>query len=353
MRWLLLIGLFIQMHIFCQTENLGIEVRSKLGYLLPHRVIMEHLVQGHAPAVELSFVKQTTGIKEWEQRYALPRYGVTGYFSDFGNREVLGVGFGAFGFIDLPIHRRGSWMLTSKLSAGVSHVTKHYDKLTNPKNNAIGSHMNCLVVIGLNLHKQFEQSELTLGIDMTHLSNGATQLPNLGINVPYLSVGYTRYFKPLEFADETVESQPKYQRHAFYSSTIISTKQIYPTGGRNYFVGSILNFYHHQFARKVALDIGLDLIFNGAHRDMASFEAGFLDAIQAGVWAGYVLPVNQFDYILGMGYYLKNTINPDGPVYHRFGVRYRMNEHWYLNLSIKSHWGRADYFEYGILYRWR
>jgi hypothetical protein len=340
--------------VFAQsTDNTGIEIRPKYGFLLPHRAIMTHLVQGHAPAIEIAYIKQTSGHQEWASKYALPRYGLSAFFSDFGNPEVLGTGFGSFGFIEIPMLRRSSWMLGGKLTAGLSYITKTFDQQQNPKNNAIGSHLNSLVIAGLVINKQFRQSEVSLGIDMTHMSNGATVLPNLGLNIPYLSVGYTRYLKALEFHSiDTTKADYQFEKNRFYSSLNLSSKQIYPTGGRNYFVGSVFTFFHHQFTRKAAIDVGVDIIFNASHKDEADFEATFSDVTQVGFFAGYVLPVNAFEYVLGMGYYMRNPINPDGPLYHRFGFRYKVNERIKLNLSIKSHWGKADYFEYGIVYRW-
>lgn len=339
----------------CQSkwENVGIELRPKVGYLLPHRSVMTHLLTGHSIGAELSLIKQTAGRKEWEQAYGKPRYGLSLFFSDFGNKEVLGQACGIHGFIELPIISHKSWSLNGKLTAGLGLVSKKFDLKTNPKNNAIGSHLNALVVIGMNINKHFNQSTLSLGVDMTHLSNGATVLPNLGINVPYLSLGYTYFLQPLIFKNESDEQPTPFVKNAVMTSALFSVKQIYPTGGRLYFVGSASAIYHHQFRRKAAIDLAFDVISNQSHLGESSIPVSQWDVVQLGIYAGYVLPVNQFDYILGMGYYLKNTINPNGPIYHRFGFRYHLTEKVMLNMSIKSHWGKADYFEYGIIYRWK
>lgn len=357
MKWALLLLLFFFNTFYglnqSKWENVGIEIRPKVGFLLPHRSVMTHLLTGHSVGGEISLVKQTSGRQEWEQSYGKPRYGISLFFSDFGNKEVLGQSYGAFGFVELPMYTYKSWSLNGKLTTGLGVVTKTFDLESNPKNNAIGSHLNALVIVGVNFNKYFKQCTWSLGVDMTHLSNGATVLPNLGINVPYLSLGYTHYFHPLVIEKETTEQPKSFVKHAFITSALFSIKQIYPTGGRHYFVGSASAIYHHQFTRKAALDVAIDFISNQSHADETSEVASQWDIFQLGIYAGYVLPVNQFDYILGMGYYAKNSINPNGPVYHRFGFRYHLNEKVMLNLSIKSHWGKADYFEYGIAYRWR
>ena len=351
---LLIMGVHALVSSQTNWDNVGIEVRPKVGFLLPHRAVMTHLLTGHSVGGELGFVKQTSGKKEWEEAYRLPRYGASLYFADYGNPLVVGQSLGAFGFIELPMVKYHSWSLNGKLTAGVGVVTKKFDLVENPKNNAIGSHTNALVIIGVNVNKQFKQSTVSLGIDMTHLSNGATVLPNLGLNVPYLSLGYTRYFNPLLVEQGVIRPDVlQFTRHALLTSALFSMKQIYPTGGRTYFVGSGSVIYHHQFRRKVALDFAIDFISNQSHADEISEPVSQWDIFQLGLYVGYVLPVNQFDYLLGMGYYMKNSINPNGPVYHRFGFRYRFRENMFFNLNIKAHWGKADYFEYGIVYQWR
>ena len=355
----LLVIIFLTFSIltFCQKENanIGIEVKGKIGFLLPHRPVMHHLLQGHSVALEGSYILQTNGNKEWQQAYNHPRWGGTFYLSDFGNPEQLGWAAGGYLFGELPVFRINNFVLMSKMGGGLAYVSKKYDLQENPKNNSIGSHLNSLIVMGLNLNYQLKQSEIALGFDMTHLSNGATKLPNLGINAPYFSLGYTQYLNELHYISEDnpisnhIAELNKWQLNVM---GILSTKQIYPTGGRNYLVSALGIFGSRKFSRKSGLDIGLDVIYNESIKDRVDDqEHNDLEALQVGLFAGYFIPINRLRVLLGMGYYAKNDIDLDGPLYHRLSVRYKLNKHWNIHFGIKSHWGRADYFEYGIFYR--
>jgi hypothetical protein len=338
-----------------EDYSVGIEIKGKAGFLLPHRPVMHHLLQGHSIAFEGSYVLQTNGSKEWHQAFRFPRWGGTLFLSDFGNPEQLGWASGAYLFGELPIFRSNKFALMAKMGGGVGYVSKKYDLETNPKNNSIGSHINSLIVIGMNLNYQLNQSEISLGLDMTHLSNGATKLPNLGINVPYLSLGYTRYLNELKFDNEEkpvskhIAELNQWQLNVM---GILSSKQIYPTGGRNYLVSALGIFGSRKFSRKAGLDVGLDIIYNESIKyRFEEEEFSDMEALQVGIFAGYFIPINRLRVLLGMGYYAKNNINPDGPVYHRLSTRYKLNEKWNIHFGIKSHWGRADYFEFGVFYR--
>lgn len=340
---------------FDAGSNFGIEYRYKVGFLLPHRSVMKHLVQGHAHGGELSLIIQTSGENEWENTFNLPRYGVTGYFSDFGFKEVLGQAGGAYLFSEIPFIKKNDWSFNSKLGFGLAYVSRVFDQNKNPKNNSVSTHLNSLVVIGLQLNKQFNQNELSLGVDMTHISNGAAKMPNLGLNVPYLSFGYTRYFQSVNYKPSNnrelhpfVEMRNNWQLNMI---GIVSSRQVYPTGGNNFLVSALGVYASKKVKRKFAFDIGLDFILNQSHRKRLDTPINQLDLLQIGMYAGYVLPINKLSFTLGFGTYIKNKYNLDGNIYNRFGCRYQFHDRWSANITIKAHWGRADYFEYGLMYR--
>jgi hypothetical protein len=338
------------------SRNYGIEVSPKIGFVIPHRATMGHLLQGHSKGFELSTLIQTDGRKQWHHDYLYPKGGVSFYYSDWGNREVLGTGFGVHGFITLPFVKKKGWSFASRLGAGLGYATKVFDQTENQKNNALGTKLNSLVFIGAEIEKQFKQSSIALGVDMTHFSNGAVKVPNLGVNVAYISLAYTYYFKELERKLEA--SVPRFEsenptKWKFYTEIIASTKQIYPTGGKNYGIIGILNFAQRQFKPKCVLEGGIDAVYNQSiiHEEVGNFTS--IDNFQAGVYAAYVLPIHKLQLLLGMGGYIINPVNPHGYVYHRFGSRFKIGKRLYANITIKSHWAKADYFEYGIIYRWK
>lgn len=358
-RIILLATILLHLNAFAQKvqRNYGIEVSPKIGFLIPHRATMGHLLQGHSKGFELSALIQTDGRKQWHHDYLFPKGGISFYYSDWGNREVLGSGFGLHGFITLPFIKKKGWSFSSRLGAGIGYATKVFDQVKNPKNNALGTHLNSLVFIGAEIEKQFKQSSISLGADMTHFSNGAVKVPNLGINIAYVSIAFTYYFKELEQQLEaTIErfESDNPSKWKLYSELIVSTKQIYPTGGRNYGILGISNFAQYQFKPKCVVEGGLDAVYNQSiieEKNIGDFTTK--DNFQLGLYGAYVLPIHKLQLLLGMGGYLVNPVNPNGVVYHRFGSRFKIGKRLYANITIKAHWAKADYFEYGLIYRWK
>lgn len=340
---------------FDAGSNFGFEYRQKMGFLLPHRSVMKHLVQGHAHGGELTLMVQASGQNEWESSFNFPRYGLTGYFSDFGFHEVLGRAGGLYMFSEFPFLKKNNWSFNSKLGFGLAYVSRIFDQTNNPKNNSISTHLNSLVVVGLQLNKQFKKDELSVGFDMTHISNGAVKMPNLGLNVPYISIGYTRYLKEIKYTTtEKTELHPYLIQQSKWHLNIIgigSSRQVYPTGGQNYIINALGLYASKKVKRKVAFDLGFDFMLNQSHKARLETNPKQLELLQIGIYGGYVLPINRLRFTLGFGTYIKNNFNLDGAVYNRFGCRYQFHERWSGNITIKAHWGKADYFEYGLIYR--
>jgi len=66
-------------------------------------------------------------------------------------------------------------------STGLAYNTKIYDPETSPDLEAVGSHFNGLVRLGVTVAND---SPLSLGVGILHTSNGALRRPNKGINTP-------------------------------------------------------------------------------------------------------------------------------------------------------------------------
>ena len=334
----------------------GIQGSVKYGYLLPHRSTMEHLVQGHSAAVELGVTYQMDGSRSWHHDFNLPSVSFVLNYMDFGNRDVLGSGIGSQITTYLPYFRKNGWSFGSRLGAGIGVSSKKFNQKENAKNNAIGSHLNALVTFGFKLEKQFLKNSLALELNMTHFSNGAYKLPNLGLNLPFLGIQFSHYLENLEYRKPKELDLPvvhaELARWSWHTQLIVSTKQIYPTGGSNYGVLSLTNFAQYLIGSKSAIEGGIDLIYNQSIVREVPGDYGAEKNFQTGAYLGYILKVHKVDFLVGMGRYIYNPLRPNGDWYHKLGTRIQLSEKISANIMIKAHWAKADYFEYGIAYQW-
>ncbi|MBP6091712.1 MAG: acyloxyacyl hydrolase [Crocinitomicaceae bacterium] len=329
----------------------GFEYKQKVGILLAHHEIMSHIPNSLSYAGELSFYIHSKGNEKWHKSYAYPSYGVTLFGASLGNDSILGKSLGLFPFIEFPFIRKKHFVFSGRLGAGLGYISKRYDKNLNPKNVAMSSALNALVTFGLKATYLYQASEFSFGVDMTHLSNAAFKMPNLGINLPYLSLsyGYTLQQKSLDTLVKT-EIVPK-KKWLIGATFIASTKENSPTGGERYPVYALSMHGRRFFNAKTGLELALDVIskqsLKGIMTDVPKTQS---DLIQVGLFAGFLLPLDQFHFVLGMGAYVHDKFKPDGLLYHRIGMRYYFKNGLNAQLVLHSHWGRADYAEWGVGY---
>lgn len=334
------------------NDTWGFEARFKSGFLIGHRAVMGHLVEDHSYAAELTYVFRTNGQKSWHSQYKYPEIGITGFAGSAGNREVLGNFFGAYSYISFPFVAKPKFRFNGKLGCGLGYGTRQYDEVENPKNVAISTPVNALICMGVDARYYFRNNWVSFGVDMTHFSNGAYKVPNIGLNLPYVSLAYGHYFKSSEQVMESPEMWWMPKRKILLGATaILSAKEVFPTNGKRYPVYA-LSLHARTFLKpKMGWELSLDLISKQsilAYRpEIPKTQA---EIFQVGVFGGYLLPLDRFHFVLGMGYYLKDRFQPEDAVYHRVGIRYYLKNGIHLNMVLKSHWARADYVEWGIGY---
>lgn len=331
-----------------------IEGRFKLGFLAAHRSVMGHLATSHSVAGEISYTIKGKGSKSWHQYYGNPEYGATLYFGSVGNMELMGMYYGGMSFMRLPIIKSNHYRLSMNMGVGLGVASKFYD----PKDSVlilsmgIGSRLNALVQLGVVNQFYFGKHSLSLGIDMTHFSNGSTKVPNYGLNLPYLSLGYG--YKIREVSDSLSIKSAFHPYWQFGAMGVLSAKQINPVGGKTYPIYGFNLVARRIFSGSAGLEMSFDFFSKQAIQGyQPQVKKSQADIIQLGVFAGYVMPLNHLHLIVGMGYYVRDKYQPEDPMYHRVGLRYVFDNGLNLNLVLKSHWARADYVEYGIGYTFK
>lgn len=202
-----------------KTRNeVWIEGRTKIGFLAAHRSLMGHLPTEHAFAGEFSYVIKGNGKRNWHYNWNFPTYGYTAFFGTAGNRDLLGYYAGGFGFMTLPIANTKHWDLGFKIGAGLMYGNKVYDPETNILGVALSTHINALVQFSLDSKWTFGKNGFSIALDMTHISNGATKVPNFGLNLPYASIAYSRQISQSNYCTDCPRTEKLHSNWQFGAS---------------------------------------------------------------------------------------------------------------------------------------
>jgi hypothetical protein len=321
-------------------------VRFDYGFIIAHRPALEPLQEGHVKGFELSFIRQYNGAEYWQQSFLYPDYGITMAAFNLGT-DKLGTGIAIYPFIDFPLGKKNRFHF--RYGMGLGYIENTFDEKTNIKNAAIGSHVNGVIHFDLHYKKQFGRSLIELGSGITHYSNGSYSLPNLGINIATLNLGYQYSFgnkKPFYHPEKT-ERNLASQIHVYTGGFF---KKVYPPQGDTYFAMTLSGLWYKPVNTKSSFGAGVDIFYDNsisprieAHGDSAAAINNF----RFGIYGSYELLVGHMGLLFNMGGYLYNAYKDDGNVYQRIGLRYYF-EKMFVCVNLKTHYARADFIELGF-----
>ncbi len=338
------------------VKKLFIDFTGHYGFIVAHNPNMDYLIKSHIGAGELDFLLQTNGEKKWERTYKNPEKGIGIFAVDFGNPEQLGQGIAIFPFVNFPLNPNGKFKLYVRSSDGIGYITKPFDRVTNHKNNIIGTHVNAFVNLRLNtVFYPSKKIRMETGIGLTHFSNGSWAKPNLGINLATINLGIS--FQKSEIkSKKNLSDTSSYKKYSFTAIAAAGPNETSPPNGKKY-GGYTLSFSGwKQVSNKSKFGMGLEFFYDfsnieDAKRDSAFDTSKSLNNLQAGMKFGYELVIGKISLPLEMGGYLFTKTKLDGLIFHRIGIRYYVNKHLIINYPLKTHWATAENLEFGIGYR--
>lgn len=324
------------------------------GFLFAHHSDMRHLVTRHFNGGELHFQRKFSGDKEWHHDYRMPSWGITALALPMVNEHV-GSAFAAFPYYYLPLTNGERIRLNLKLGAGIGFLSKCFDRIENNKNIAISTHTNVALQLGLDLRiKILPRLNWNTGLFITHFSNGAVRMPNLGLNFTTLSSGISYNFGPVE--------EQEYERTLFVPNPTIYWSLFAGAGVKQSKVqqGNVLPavtvqiFGERRLSRKVSLGAGAEFNYNSAlplayeSKELVPDNAA---ALRGGLLVGAGFHFGRMEIIAQMGGYVLDPGLIDGRFFNRFGLRHQLTRRLKLNLTLRTHYAKADHFELGLVYR--
>lgn len=332
--------------------QLGTRVHA--GFLAPHHESLWIMVDRHAWAVELHAERPFSGRKPWHGNFAGPRWGIGAMWLDPGS-EVLGPAFRVMPYLVLPITPGDTWQLESRIGWGLGLVRDPFDRVDNYKQHAIGSRLNLAVQLAMVMRRSWGPHALEAGIALDHLSNGAMQRPNLGINVITLQTGYTRRLGASAPVPVARDSSGYARRMGYFVMANAGWNEVFPVGSGRKPVFSLSGSGYRCVGTKSSVGFGVDLFHKESLRiaepDLADSPATGL--LQAGVHLGYNLMLGDMALQFETGTYLRTPVEERAVIYTRVGMRQHFTPKLFANLSLKSHFFVADHFEVGLGYRFR
>ncbi|MDP4281325.1 MAG: acyloxyacyl hydrolase [Bacteroidota bacterium] len=344
------------------TSNMLVEGRYYYGFLYAQHMELD-LFNSHLPAFELNLQQETYGKYIWERNFGYPVIGMSFWYSGLGKSPYLGSVYAIFPYVDFPIFRHKNFMMGFRFGLGAGYITKPFDRLKNYKNLAIGSHLNAAVNLMFDFrYKISPRFTTSLGINLQHFSNGSLKLPNYGINLPMVNVGlaYRLVRENPYITDKIYPPTDPFEviikhRIDFYFGLSAGYKNMTAVYGKNFRVYHLYENTLYPVSKKSSFGIGLDLSYDESHKAVLESHGQVvtnkLNLLRPGVNGAYQLVMSKFSVLINLGYYLGGQERSNGPLYEKISFQYDFTKHFFSNIMLKVHFGRADYIGWGLGYK--
>lgn len=360
---------FLLVSFFANAQKSAVQLGAHYhyGFLLNHnpgRTNIEGPVLKPVSGFELTALWQTNGKRPWHKYYGFPKWGLSAMYFNIGSKNTyIEYSRGNLNKYDvnwgdcyaLLVHSSLKPLTTRflelniRLGTGLGYFTEVFDEEDNQGNLWISGRLNS--AMHMNLEAQFNlspRSAIVLGGAFTHFSNGATRMPNLGVNFPTLNIGY-RYTPFPDYIKIKRDSVYPAARKNYFHFLVAGGAKVLAEFGTTYYPTYAASAQYGRRINKISkLLVSLD-----AFRDESLLGDSLKsnvgkDLNRYGIWLGHEWMHGRLGLVFGWGYYFYKKTDRDANNYIKVGLRHYFHKNIFGGLTLKTHYGQADCFEWTI-----
>ncbi len=347
-------------------RQIVLAARYHSGFMFAHSVHVENVKGVHPYGFEIEYSHAHTDSSTKMQYNSYPRTGFSFTYVNY-NRDFLGKGYALSYFLE-PNYRIGnSLKLSLRAAAGLAYLNNPYDSLKNPYNHSYSTYLNSFLQLNLGLSYPVSRHFAVYGMaGFFHSSNGGFKEPNAGVNYINASIGlqYYAYSSRFPVYKHASDTSWRHQPVHFDVAMFYSPKSGYSKDSaiaRKYLLGTSFTAMK-QVSNIDAITAGAEIYYDDALRSTKEVLVGDTSSnIFAGLLIGHQFLLNRFVFSQEIGFYVfKQTDvyndtyrNLYYTMYHRWGITYKIKNHWYVGINLLAHRQVADFIDGRVIYRIR
>lgn len=336
-------------------QSLYYEPGFDLGHFTPFSAKHKYIADYHHYGIDLRIGKGRQGLLIGYMHNTLDS--VIYYTHDGNHYGSIGDCFSLAYFVDGHIYKGEQWSFDYDIIYGADLWTRH-------GNEMLGSALNFHVSFDLGPTIRFnDQLHAAIRYGYYHSSNGATFLPDNGINSHFLRMalryhpnGKTAYLQP--------EDQPFEKKSSLMISEGLGWLQTYTRvdgqlpNETPFFLGSTFRVgFSRQFHPRFRWNFALDFLWTGETRYCHELEETpyrYWNSTHLAASADIEAQFGRFAFCAGAAYYLYHgsKLLPEfyTPYYERVGYKYYLGKsrNYFIGTFMKIHLNSIDYIEWTV-----
>jgi hypothetical protein len=329
-------------------------LKAHYGFIIPHSKWVEPVSHTNPWGIETDICWHLRKKNYWNYCFCYPRTGFSVYYINFDNPKMLGSTIAIYPFIEPYIRAEKPLNFSIRFGIGPSIMTKIYDSITNPNNLMYGSRLSFIALLNFSINYRIDNRVMVrLTGNYNHISNGGLKEPNYGINFPTLNAGLDYSFTTTRFADREkdldIVLNPKKNR--FDIIFLFSGKPIAHGVDKRYAVFGFCADYSRVMGRIFALTGGAEWVSDRSLRqriiinDIVDESGDYVDHYRAAILVGVEWLFGRFIFSQQLGIYVYCPYKDRNPVYQRYGLSFKISDHIYTGINIKTHAQDADFMD--------
>lgn len=340
--------------------EIGVNIHP--GFLIAHRPDSRNLA-GYSFGTEVLINQKyfSESSKLWTSYRGIQR-GLSIFYFDLGDKDLLGNAIGISPNITTTLLSNNNASLKLRAGTGIAYLSKKFDAMSNRRNMAIGSHLNGVMQMTVFAQYETDRLRLNAGAGITHFSNASFKFPNLGVNMPNVFLGAQADFNTGSlFLYDLIKDKGYINMgglelrlgYAYKESGLVKPQSFHIRQLHAAYTMYPKNFRGHRMWR-TGFDMNLDKTYAYSLNDKVDLTSiALIDQLELGVFGGTEWRLGKVDCYFDLGFYVFKPNQHKFFTYQKLGFKYNVTPQIFLQSALKTHFGIADYFEWGIGYRLR
>ncbi len=323
-------------------------IKLSRGFIMPHHEDMRYFINKNITEFNISAGFQTTGKQQWQRDWNFPEIGIGMYHANLQNKTILGSSTALYLYFNNKIYSHNNFSLSSFVGIGSAYISKPFNYQTNYLNIAIGSHVN--IYANINLEAQIRMPHFVFYTDfgITHFSNGGTKHPNLGLNIPALSVGVK--YKTLNIVKRKTMLRPQkpYSEIQILQSAFVRSSP-FSMCEKPKFLSSLYADYGRYISAKSRISTGFDILYDANaesyfDNDSTKNYSSKADFISAGLHISYSAILGNVQFTFQQVYFPYQKYNYYKQ-WQRYGFRVLLGKRVVVGMVLNTRFFQAIFIE--------
>lgn len=340
------------------SNNLGFDLRLNYAFFIHHHNEMTGYPKSF-PMFELSLQKQTYGNQSWQSYFNYPIIGVTAFYSNLGNVDIIGNAYAIYPFINFPFNKSKVNTFGLRFGVGIGYITEKYHPIENYHNTSIGSNINAAISITFEYKRQIsERFKISTFAGLTHFSNGCSHEPNSGINIinAGLSTSYLIGKQQTLLKDESVASKENFKgiNPEYYICMSFGVKRTNYNQKDNFGVYDLEVYAMDKIGQISKIGLALDFTYNRdnlsgvANYYGTNTEYKFFDLLKPGIGFAYELMMGDLSFLMSIGFHTFKYDASSNYCYQKLAAKLDFGKYLFGKIALNTHFGAADFIGFGL-----